>query len=198
MESPVTPAYEPERLHAIRHLNILDTPPEERFDAITKAAAEELQVPISTISIVDANREWFKSCVGTAATEGPRDVSFCGHTIVSGKIFVINDTLKDARFADNPQVTQPPHIRFYAGVTLHDHATHLPVGAFCVKDTKPRELTLQEFNALLQYADKAEYELNKGFAPPVDGSGVIGQTPQPDSVHHMWKNMYGQQFGFCS
>lgn len=164
--TPPIPANESERLHAVKHLNILDTPPEERFDKITKAAAEELHVPICTITIVDANREWFKSCVGTTATEGPRETSFCGYTIITGKIFVIKDTLEDPRFADNPQVTQPPHIRFYAGVTLHDHATHLPIGAFCVKDVKPRTVSLQELNALLQYADQAEAELNSGFDVP--------------------------------
>lgn len=85
---------------------------------------------------------------------------------MSGKIFVIQDTLADPRFADNPQVIHPPHIRFYAGVTLHDHDSHLPVGAFCVKDVKPRLLTPQEFSALLRYADQAESELNRGFTVP--------------------------------
>jgi GAF domain-containing protein len=166
MQPPPIPANESERLQAVKHLNILDTPAEERFDTITKAAAEELRVPICTIAIIDATREWFKSCVGTTATEGARETSFCGYTIVSGKILVIQDTLADPRFANNPQVTQPPHIRFYAGVTLHDRDTHLPVGAFCVKDVKPRSLTPQEFSALLRYADQAESELNRGFTVP--------------------------------
>lgn len=161
MQKPPIPANEAERLAALKSKNLLDTPREERFDRITRNAAEKLQVPISTISLIDKDREWFKSSVGVLATEGPRDTSFCGHTIVRGQIFVVEDTLKNKDFSDNPQVTHPPHIRFYAGVTLHDHDTHLPVGAFCVKDVKPRELSLDEINVILEHAREAEMELNK-------------------------------------
>lgn len=161
MQKPPIPANEADRLAALKSKNILDTPTEERFDAITRSAVEQLKVPISTISLIDTNREWFKSCVGTMSREGSRDVSFWGYTIVSGELFVIQDTLADPRFADNPQVTNPPHIRFYAGVTLHDQNTHLPIGAFCIKDVKPRNMSLSEFNVLLGLARQAETELNR-------------------------------------
>ena len=161
MKKAPIPADEIERLAALKAKNVLDTPPEYRFDRITKAVAENLRVPISTISLIDQDREWFKSSVGVSATEGPRESSFCGHTITRGSLFVVEDTHKNKDFADNPQVTNPPHIRFYAGVTLHDHKTHLPIGAFCVKDTKPRNLSMPELNTLLTKAHEAEVELNK-------------------------------------
>lgn len=160
MQSPIIPANEAERLAAVHSLGVLDTPPEERFDRITRDAIEQFHVPICTISLIDTNREWFKSCVGTLVKEGDRAASFCGHTIVNGHLFVIEDTLKDERFCDNPQVVNPPHIRFYAGVTLHDRKTHLPVGAFCIKDTSPRKLSMVELNALMEFAERAEVELN--------------------------------------
>lgn len=144
-------------------MGVLDTPPEPRFDAITTRAAKTFGVPICTISVIDANREWFKSCVGTLHREGERSTSFCGHTIVSGKILIVEDALKDPRFADNPQVVNPPHVRFYAGVTLFDRKTHIPVGAFCIKDTKARSLDLDELNVLMDLARQAEEELNHGI-----------------------------------
>ncbi|MBI5221400.1 MAG: GAF domain-containing protein [Candidatus Magasanikbacteria bacterium] len=103
---------EKERLEALKSLGILDTPPEERFDRITKEAAEKLEVPISTVSLLDADREWFKSCQGPLGEEGPRDVSFCGHAMYSKHIFIIEDTLQDEAFADNPYVVGPPHNPF--------------------------------------------------------------------------------------
>ena len=163
MQTAPIPSNEEERLNSVKSLHILDTKPEVRFDRITREAATNLRVPICTITIVDAKREWYKSCVGVVQPEGPRESSFCGHTVVSGnKILIIPDTLKDDRFRDNPQVTGKPHVRFYAGVTLHDRRTHLPVGAFCIKDNQPRELTVEEMDTLLDYANQAEYEINNG------------------------------------
>lgn len=139
---------------------MLDTAPDERFDRLTRSAVEQLHVPISTVSIIDADREWFKSCAGTETSEGSRENSFCGHTIMQGHIFIIEDTRQDPRFADNPQVIASPFIRFYAGVTLHDRKTHQPVGAFCVKDIRPRSLTVEETGILLSLARSAEEALN--------------------------------------
>lgn len=161
MQPAPRPQNDKERIRAVRSLHILDTPTEERFDQITREAAAKLNAPICTISIIDENREWLKSCVGTDVRERSRDMSFCGYTIVRGSIFVIEDTLQDPRFSDNPQVAQPPHIRFYAGITLHEEKTHLPIGAFCIKDIKPRTLNTEEMGVLLSYAQKAEKELNK-------------------------------------
>lgn len=158
-------------MRAVKSLNILDTQNEERFDAITRAAAKHLKAPMCAISIVDDHREFYKSRVGIEPAEGQRDESFCGHTIVEGKIFIVEDTRKDPRFVDNPQVDRKRGVRFYAGVTLHDDATHMPVGAFCIKDTKPRKLSMEELNALLDYAARAERELNTSLRRPDQPSG---------------------------
>lgn len=199
MQQPAIPQNEDDRLRAVRSLSILDTDDEERFDCITREATKALQVPISTISIVDTNREWFKSCIGMPSKEGDRAVSFCGHTIVHGKLFIIEDTLNDKRFADNPQVVNPPHVRFYAGVTLHDRRTHLPVGAFCIKDTKPRKLSMEELNALLQFAEKAETELNNGI--PKDDlqiDPVTHDSTEERGILYTWLQRYPRLTGECS
>lgn len=160
MEAPLIPENESERQRAVDALGLVGTPAEERFDRITRTASENLNAPISTISIIDRDREWFKSSVGVDKTEGSREHSFCGHTITKGLMFVVEDTKNDQRFSDNPQVVNPPHVRFYAGVTLHDRKTHLPIGAFCIKDTKPRTLKPEELKQLQDYARQAEDELN--------------------------------------
>ncbi len=134
-----TPADEDDRLGALRQLLILDTPPEERFDRIAAFAANEFDVPIAIVSIVDADRTWFKAHVGSSLTQAPRDVSFCGHAILQGEPFVVPDATLDARFADNPNVTQEPFVRFYAGACLRLPTGH-NVGTLCLFDFKPREM----------------------------------------------------------
>ncbi len=94
MKPAPIPADEAERLAALKAKNVLDTPREERFDRITREAAKNMNMPISTISLIDQDREWFKSSIGVSATEGPRKSSFCGHTIVHGKLFIVEDTNK--------------------------------------------------------------------------------------------------------
>jgi GAF domain-containing protein len=160
MQTAPIPSNEKERLEAVHRLAILDTEPEPRFDALTKEAVEKLKVPMSMVSILDSNREWFKSCVGWEKTEGSRDVSFCGHALLARDLFIIEDTLKDERFADNPMVVGEPFIRFYAGVALFDLDTKQPIGVFCVKDKKPREFSLDEITILIDLANRAEKELN--------------------------------------
>jgi GAF domain-containing protein len=154
---------EEERLNAVHNLAILDTPPEERFDILTKEAIKKLNVPISTITIIDEEREWFKSCQGLDQKENPREISFCGHAMFSSVLFVVEDTLKDPRFADNPMVINSPYIRFYAGIRLLDRKNGLPIGVFCIKDIKPRKLSLAETEILIELGKKAEIELNKEF-----------------------------------
>lgn len=151
---------EPERLKALTRLGILDTQSEERFDAITKKLIDEFRVPIATISIIDKNREWFKSCQGLLQREGKRDVSFCGHAMFSKHLFIVEDTLKDQRFVDNPYVVGSPFIRFYAGVALHDELTKLPIGVLCIKDKKPRTLSVDEINQLVSLGEQTEQMLN--------------------------------------
>src|SRR3989338_20930 len=148
------------RIEAVHRMAILDTKPEERFDRLTKEAVDRLKVPISTITIIDSKREWFKSCQGLDEKEGERAVSFCGHDLLAQNIFVVEDTLKDDRFKDNPMVIGHPFIRFYAGIAILDHKTGQPVGVFCVKDTKPRTFSISEINILIDLADRAEKEIN--------------------------------------
>lgn len=139
MEIAPIPANEGDRLAALRALLILDTPPEERFDRIAAFAAEEFDVPIAMVSLVDTDRTWFKSCIGVDASEAPRDVSFCGHAILQDATLVIPDTWTDARFADNPNVVNPPHVRFYAGACLRLPSGEA-VGTLCIYDKVPREM----------------------------------------------------------
>jgi GAF domain-containing protein len=124
-------------------------------------ALEKFKVPIATISILDSDREWFKACEGLDVREGPRSTSFCGHVISHNYIFVIEDTLLDPRFADNPQVTGKPYVRFYAGVALRNKKNDLTVGVFCIKDTKPRQFSKKDILDLKDLAALAEEELNK-------------------------------------
>ncbi|MFM7275266.1 MAG: GAF domain-containing protein [Gammaproteobacteria bacterium] len=139
MQSPPKPPDERERIAALRNLLLLDTPPERRFDQLTAYATAYFEVPIALVSLVDANRQWFKSRCGLGATETGRDVSFCGYTILQDGVMVIEDALGDPRFAENPLVVGEPRIRFYAGAPLT-----LPggqrVGTFCLIDRIPRTL----------------------------------------------------------
>lgn len=161
MKNAPIPSDENKRLEAVHQLAILDTGSEERFDVLTREAVEKLGVPMSMVSILDSDREWYKSCIGLDKTEGDRKVSFCGHALLASNIFIIEDTLKDPRFADNPMVIGFPFIRFYAGVALFDNKTHQPIGVFCVKDVKPRKLTIEEIGIVIDLAERAEKELNK-------------------------------------
>ena len=131
------PQNEKQRLKALRDLVILDTAPEERFDRISAFAAQEFGVPMALVSLVDQDRQWFKSNFGLDACETARDISFCGHAVAQSEPLVIHDALEDPRFADNPLVTGHPHVRFYAGAGLR-----LPygqvVGTLCIMDRRPR------------------------------------------------------------
>lgn len=152
---------EEKRLEAVHRLAVLDSMPEERFDILTREAVEKLKVPISMVSILDKDREWFKSCTGIDQKEGDRKISFCGHALLAKDVFIIPDTLKDKRFWDNPMVIGFPYIRFYAGMALLDHKTGQPIGVFCVKDDKPRDFSVEDIAVLMDLADRAEIELNK-------------------------------------
>lgn len=161
MKKAPIPKNEKERLEAVHRIAILDTEPEGRFDVLTKEAVEKIKVPISTLTILDSKREWFKSCQGLDKKEGERAISFCGHALLVKNIFFVEDTLKDPRFADNPMVIGSPYIRFYGGISLVDYKTGQYIGVFCIKDTKPRTLNADEVDILMDLADRAEKELNK-------------------------------------
>jgi PAS domain S-box-containing protein len=139
MQSAPIPTNEAERLAALLKLQILDTEPESMFDGITELAARICNTPTALISLVDTDRQWFKSRVGLDATETGRDISFCGHAILQKDAFVIEDAQLDSRFSDNPLVTGAPHIRFYAGLPLITKDQQ-SIGTLCVIDQKPNQL----------------------------------------------------------
>jgi len=157
MQVPRIPANEGARVATLRALNILDTPPEDRFDRLTRLARRVFNVPVSTITMIDANRQWFKSCGGVSVRETPRDISFCAHAILYEDILVVENALKDERFHDNPFVVQDPKIRFYAGCPLLVNGYRM--GTICIIDQKPRHFTDDDRQLLKDLAVMAEQEL---------------------------------------
>lgn len=143
---------EPRRLSALRRCRVLDSPPSAELDGITRAAATLCEVPIALISLVDADRQWFKSSVGLTISETPRDIAFCAHAILHpAELTVVEDARLDPRFRDNPLVTGSPRIRFYAGQPLISK-DNFALGTLCVIDYKPRTLTSAQAGALEQLA----------------------------------------------
>lgn len=138
MKAP-KPGNEVERLQALRALLLLDTPPEERFDRVAEFAASEFNVPMAMVTLVDENRLWFKARVGLTLCESDRDISFCGHAIMTPATMVVPDARRDPRFADNPLVTGEPHVCFYAGAPLNLPTGEI-VGTLCIMDTQPRQM----------------------------------------------------------
>ena len=145
------PTNESARVTALRDLAILDTGRERAYDDITRLAAHVCKTPISVVTFVDTTRQWFKSSVGTVSEGTDRDASFCAHTILADELLEVRDATSDPRFADNPLVTGPPRIRFYAGMPLRTSGGH-NVGALCVIDMKPRRLTGDQRDALASLA----------------------------------------------
>jgi two-component system NtrC family sensor kinase len=146
MSYPV-PVNEAERLRTLRSYKILDTKPEERFDELTQLAALICDAPISLISLLDSDRQWFKSRFGLDLEETPRAQAFCTHAIMQPEMFVVPDAAKDKRFAQNPFVTGETHIRLYAGAPLAARDGHL-LGTLCVMDRQPHALTDRQRRAL--------------------------------------------------
>lgn len=118
MIEPAMPANESDRLKALRSLDLLDTPRERRFDRLTRIAQRFFGVQMAVVSLIDEDRQWFKSAQGLDVDETPRNISFCGHAILGKGLFLIPDAQKDERFSDNPMVTGGPKVRFYAGFPL--------------------------------------------------------------------------------
>jgi len=158
MKTPDIPSNEKQRLFALRELRILDTPFEERFDRITRMARRIFDVPISLVSLVDENRQWFKSRNGLDIPETDRQISFCGHAILQNETLVIEDTELDERFSKNPLVIGEPHIRFYAGHPLRTFNGEA-LGTICILDKVPRKFTAQDIEMLVDLAGVVEREL---------------------------------------
>lgn len=141
------PNNETRRLRVLWQYDVLDTVPEEVFDDLTDLASYICEAPIALISLVDEDRQWFKSRVGVTIKETARDISFCAHAILGQGLFIVADATKDPRFKDNPLVTGPQRIRFYAGAPLITPDGHA-LGTLCVLDKKPRRLRPQQEQAL--------------------------------------------------
>src|SRR5262252_7939276 len=152
------------RLQALRRYKILDTDPEKAFDDLTILASHICQTPVALITLIDSDRQWFKSRVGLSVSETPREVSFCARAIQQSELFVVPDASKDPRFSSNPFVVSDPKIRFYAGAPFTSSDGH-PLGTLCVVDMVPRQPTPSQQSALLALSRQvqAQLELRKNL-----------------------------------
>jgi phosphoribosyl 1,2-cyclic phosphodiesterase/DNA-binding response OmpR family regulator len=158
------PEDEERRLTSLRQLSVLDTEPEQRFDRITRLAAAVFDVPIALVSLVDKDRQWFKSCFGISAKETSREASFCAHVVYNRETMLVSDALQDPRFADNPFVVNEPRVRFYAGCPLI-LADGSCVGTLCLVDTRARSLEGTDVGLLQDLRDLAVQELYRMNVP---------------------------------
>lgn len=155
---------EPQRLLALQNTGLLDSIPEERFDRITRLCSAMFNAPVTAVSLIDNDRQWFKSNVGLPGlTETPRDHAFCAHTVLQDDIMVVPDAMQDERFADNPFVDGAPNIRFYAGCPIRVSSSNgedkFPIGTLCIIDYKPRDLCEEEVRALKDFGAMVEREI---------------------------------------
>ena len=158
MRAAPIPENEAARLETLRQYQVLDTDSEDAFDDLTRLAAYVCGTPTALISLIDANRQWFKARVGLSARETPRDVSFCGHAIMQRGCFIIEDALADERFADNPLVVNEPFVRFYAGMPLMS-PEGFAIGTLCVIDREPRHLNGKQIGALEMLSNQVMSQL---------------------------------------
>lgn len=153
---------EQRRLEAIRRLGILDTPPEERFERLTRIAQRFYRVPTALFTVVDEERQWFKSRQGLEADETPRSIAFCDHAIKRDTVFIVEDATKDPRFRHNPLVTGEDHIRFYAGMPVREPSGY-KIGTLCIIDTEPRKVPEFELDVLRSLASLIEDEIERAY-----------------------------------
>jgi diguanylate cyclase (GGDEF)-like protein/PAS domain S-box-containing protein len=148
------------RIKALHGLDILDTPPEERFDRYTRLAARAFGAPIVLVSLVDSQRQWFKSCIGLDFSETPRTLAFCSHAVALDDMLVVSDTLLDERFSSHPHVLGGPRFRFYAGQPVYS-LDGQPLGTLCILDRAPRGFDADDRRMLRDLARMVEDELNR-------------------------------------
>jgi GAF domain-containing protein len=160
---PSKPVNEKQRLATLRGYEILDTEPEAAFDDLTFLASYICQTPIALISLIDVDRQWFKSKVGISMTETSRDIAFCASTVLQSDVFIVPDASEDDRFSENPLVVSEPRIRFYAGASLMTEGHAL--GALCVIDRVPRTLSPEQLDALraLSRQVQAQFDLRQNL-----------------------------------
>ncbi|MEH2264488.1 PAS domain S-box protein [Nostoc sp.] len=182
------PENEGQRLEVLNQYQILDTPPEEIFDELAQLAANLCETPIALISLVDTEREWFKSKIGVTTSEIPRSISFGSYTILQSKILIIPDALQDKRLATNPLVISNPNFRFYAGVPLIN-SSGFALGSLCVIDFAPRNLTVKEEVVLQQLARQTIRYLELHRQKVIDDSQrsfnlLFSKNPNPMWVYN--------------
>ncbi|MEH1912007.1 MAG: GAF domain-containing protein [Nostoc sp.] len=195
MKAPL-PDNEARRIETLLEYKILDTPAEAAFDDLTRLASYICQTPIALISLIDANRQWFKSNVGLDALETHRDLAFCAHAILQADVFVVPDATDDERFATNPLVTSDPNIRFYAGVPLTNPEGYA-LGTLCVIDYVPRELTPEQLEALRTLGRQVikQLELRRNLASLVL---VTKKSKQAQEVRQQFFQKIAVGFGLVS
>ncbi len=167
MIEPGIPVDEEERIAALLGTELLDSSDEERFDRYTRLVRKLFDIPIVLVSLVDRERQWFKSRQGLEARETPRNISFCGHAILREEIFIVEDATKDERFHDNPLVTGEPNIRFYAGYPLATSSGHR-LGTLCMIDRKPRRLDNDDIATLTDIGEMVAGEIGALWMANVD------------------------------
>lgn len=170
------PADELQRLRDLERYGVIDSPSDEHFERIVELASLIFAVPITAISLVDQDRQWFLCNVGLQASETPRDQAFCAHAIAGEGVMVVPDAALDPRFRSNPLVTAAPHIRFYAGAPLHSPEGH-NLGTLCVIDRRPRQITAQQEHQLALLAQMVMHEIElrrQARLCPVTGLPIRG------------------------
>ncbi len=181
---------EERRLRLLRATDLLDSERQERFDRFTRLASAVTGCPIALISLVDADRQWFKSKIGLEVDETPREVAFCDHTIRQRLPLVVTDAAADPRFADNPLVTEPPHLRFYAGAPLWLTPEQC-IGSLCVLDTEPRDgLPADKLDALVDLASTLVREIRARIGAHEDLARLADQEVVIAELKHRMGNMY--------
>jgi PAS domain S-box-containing protein len=196
MKAPL-PNNEAQRIEALSQYNILDTPAEAAFDDLTRLASYICGTPIALMSLVDTNRQWFKSKIGIDASETHRDVAFCAHAILQpDNVFIVSNATDDVRFATNPLVTSDPHVRFYAGVPLVNPEGQA-LGTLCVIDRIPRKLTTEQLEALRIIGHQVikQMELRRNLANMML---VTNQSKQLQKKRRQFYNRIVQGFGLAS
>ncbi|MCH4810921.1 GAF domain-containing protein, partial [Vreelandella neptunia] len=191
MKAPPIPENEHERQRALDETHLIDDGPEARFDRFTRLARQIFSVPISLISLIDGDSQRFKSHQGLEATETPRNISFCGHAILTSSPLIVEDTLKDPRFADNPFVTNTPNIRFYAGVPLHT-VNGYRIGTLCLIDTQPKRFAPQQVAMLSDLAATLEQLIHADEIKRQSCSNLeVELTASRDAMASLINNMPG-------
>lgn len=182
-----TSSVEQRRLAALDRLGILDTPPEERFERLTRIARQYYGVKTALFSVLDSERQWFKSRQGIEDEETPRSIAFCDHAIRQDKLFVVEDAAKDPRFRNNPLVTGKNHIRFYAGMPVRE-PTGFKIGSLCIIDDQPRHIGEMDLDVLRNLASIIEDELERSYL--ADNNSEFIQVSHLSRAIHRAQNAF--------